>query len=358
MSIARRVDRPTTWPEFHNACIMLVDDDVDSAHVMARALRRAGCTEIATAHSGEEAMVIYRETSPDLVVMDLNLPREDGLLLMDLFRALDVPSAVEVPVLMVTDDRSEASRRQALERGVSDFLNKDADTTEFVLRVRNLLHLSGLRREIQRHRESLETTVQQRTLELEAARHEVLERLAVAAEYRDDATLRHTRRVGYLSSRIAGSMHLPPEFVHQIQDAALLHDLGKIGIPDAILLKPGPLTPEEFERVKAHPEIGARILDGCSEPLMVMAREIALTHHERWDGTGYPRGLAEDGIPLSGRIVAVADAFDTITHARPYKPARPVEVAIEAILADSGSHFDPTVVQALVSLPGPAAEVI
>ena len=354
MSVARNCERPPVWPEFAHACILLVDDDIDAASLMSRALSKAGCQDIVMADTPAQALSIYRERRPDLVVMDLNLPGSDGLKLMERMRKTEASNQL-APVLMVTGDTSESVKRQALERGVSDFLAKNADTTEFVLRIRNLLHLNGLRREIDSHLESLEETVRLRTRELGDARHEVIERLAIAAEYRNGATLDHNRRVGRLSAKIAERLKLSPEFVATIQDAALLHDLGKIGIPDAILLKPGKLTPAEFERVKAHPEIGARILDGCNEPLMQMARDIALTHHERWDGTGYPRKLGRKRIPLCGRIVAVADAFDVITHERPYKPARAIPWAIQAIQDDRGKQFDPSVVDALLALPEVAA---
>lgn len=354
MGIVREAEQKVQWPELAEASILLVDDDGDAAHLMSRALTRAGCRSVITADTAPEALRLYREHRPDLIVMDLNLPQADGIRLMERMRASE-PSAIEVPVLMVTGDRSEAAKREALARGVSDFLNKTADTTEFVLRVRNLLHLNGLRHEIERHRASLEETVRLRTLELNAARREVLERLAIAAEYRDDATQRHTKRVGDLSAKIAEALGMPDEYVTQIRDAALLHDLGKIGIPDAILLKPGPLTDKEFEKVKLHAEIGAHILDGCNEPLMVMAREIAWTHHERWDGAGYPRRLDHGDIPICGRIVAVADAFDAITHERPYKAAMLVPEAIAAIEADSGSHFDPKVVAAFLSVQSGSA---
>jgi putative two-component system response regulator len=354
MTVARQVERPPVWPEFAHACILLVDDDADATHLMARALGNAGCKDIVVAETPTEALDAYRLRRPDLVVMDLRLPGSDGLKLMESMHEGEGTSPA-TPVLMVTGDTSERVKRQALERGVADFLAKNADTTELVLRIRNLLRLNGLRRRMDTYLESLEEMVRERTRELGDARHEVLERLAIAAEYRNGATLNHTRRVGRLSARLATQLGLSPEYAVTIQDAALLHDLGKIGIPDAILLKPDKLTPAEFERVKEHPEIGAHILDGCHEPLMRMARDIALTHHERWDGNGYPRKLARTRIPLCGRIVAVADAFDVITHERPYKPARPIPSAVAAIKDECGKQFDPSVVGALLALDDVAA---
>jgi putative two-component system response regulator len=185
--------------------------------------------------------------------------------------------------------------------------------------------------------------------ELQAARIEDLQRLALAAEYRDDETHRHTERVAVMVERLTRELALGDEMFATMRYAAPLHDVGKIGIPDRILLKPGTLTGYEFEEMKAHTTIGARILGDSGDPVLRMGREIALTHHERWDGSGYPAGLRADAIPMSGRIVAVADVFDAITHARPYKEAFPAAHAIAEITQASGSQFDPAVVEAFIA---------
>jgi len=184
--------------------------------------------------------------------------------------------------------------------------------------------------------------------ELQAARREVLDRLALAAEYRDDQTGGHTKRVGFLSAQIALALGRDEMFAESIQVAALLHDVGKIGIPDRILLKAGRLDAEEWSVMKGHTTIGGRILEGCNEPVMQMAYDIAMTHHERWDGSGYPYGLAGPDIPLVGRIVAVADSYDAMTSARPYKRAQSHEWALAEILAMSGKQFDPLIVSAFL----------
>ncbi len=186
--------------------------------------------------------------------------------------------------------------------------------------------------------------------ELNAARLEDLKRLALVGEYRDDDTNRHTERVAHTTARLAEQLGLEAELVWTIRRAAPLHDVGKIGISDTILLKPGKLTVEEFQAMKAHTSIGGRILGESDFRILQMATEIALTHHERWDGTGYPSGLKEYDIPISGRIVAVADAFDAMTHARPYKEAFPVQRAVAEIERCSGSQFDPAVVAAFMTL--------
>ncbi len=196
----------------------------------------------------------------------------------------------------------------------------------------------------------LEQTVRERTRELEESRLEVLQRLAIAAEYRDDDTYEHTERVGRTASRIAKRLSFSQEDVDLIRRAAPLHDIGKVGIPDAILLKSGALTPEEFEAMKEHVKIGAKILVQGRFPVLHVARTIALSHHERWDGTGYPFGLEGEAIPLVGRITAVADVFDALTHVRPYKQAWPVKDAVDEIERSAGKHFDPKVVEAFMEL--------
>jgi PAS domain S-box-containing protein len=200
------------------------------------------------------------------------------------------------------------------------------------------------------HAHVLESAVAERTLELEDARAKTLHRLALAAEYRDDATFQHTERVGGTSTEIATRLGLEEVQIGILRKAAPLHDVGKIGMPDCILLKPGQLTAEEFEVMKTHAEIGAQMLEGSGSPVLQMATVIAGNHHERWDGGGYPNGLAGEEIPLVGRIVAVADVYDVLTHHRPYKSAWPVEQAIAEIQRGSGGQFDPRVVAAFLAV--------
>jgi putative two-component system response regulator len=192
--------------------------------------------------------------------------------------------------------------------------------------------------------------VAERTRDLEQARFEILDRLALAEEYRDDVTQEHARRIGRTCSLLARELGLPDENAELLRRAAPVHDVGKIGIPDAILLKPGKLDDAEFERIKTHTTIGAEILSGGSSPLLQTAERVALTHHERWDGQGYPRGLSGEQIPLIGRIAAVADVFDALTHDRPYKHAWPVEESVDEIVCERGRQFDPSVVKAFSRL--------
>lgn len=205
-------------------------------------------------------------------------------------------------------------------------------------------------RQLAENARCLEAMIAERTQELDAARAETLKRLAIAAEYRDDETYQHTERVGAMAAEIGARLGLPAGQITLLRQAAPLHDVGKLAIPDRVLLKPGKLSQGEWEVMKTHAELGSRLLSGSNSPVLQMAAVIAATHHERWDGTGYPRGLSAEAIPLVGRVVAVADVFDALTHVRPYKPAWPIERAIEEIAHGAAGQFDPRVVAAFLTL--------
>ena len=239
------------------------------------------------------------------------------------------------------------ARQEALSRGAKDFVNKPFHADEVLLRIRTLLETRFLYLQIQSQNQILEAKVRERTRELEAAQIEIIERLARAAEFRDDNTGQHTERVGQMAALLARQLGLPDPQVSLIRRAAPLHDVGKIGIPDAILLKLGKLTLDEFELVKTHTTIGARILSGSRFGVLRLAEEIAFSHHERWDGDGYV-GIRQDQIPLAGRIVAVADVFDALTQKRPYKAAWPIVEAIAEIERQRTRQFDPEIVDAFL----------
>ncbi len=324
--------------------ILIVDDEPLNLRVLDRMLRASGYTELRTTSDAREALPIFREFGPDLVLLDLHMPHLDGFAILELLEE-EVPREEYLPVLVLTGDSASEIRERALTAGAQDFLTKPFDLTEVLLRIRNLLETRLLHLRLQEQNRTLEDRVRDRTRELADAQVEILHRLAVAAEYRDDVTGRHAERVGYVAALLGREAGMPEDDVVRLRRAATLHDVGKIGIPDSILLKKGPLTEEEFGVVRSHTEIGGRILSGSRFPLLRMAREIALSHHERWDGTGYSGGLAGEAIPLVGRLVAVADVFDSLTHSRPYKRAFPMKEALDIIVEGAGAHFDPWVVE-------------
>jgi putative two-component system response regulator len=253
-------------------------------------------------------------------------------------------------VLVLTGDISVTARRRALELGARDFVTKPPDPVEILARVRNLLEMRHMQLQLELQNEQLSQRVAEQTRDIEQARQELLDRLALVSELRDYTTGEHTRRVGHTAELLAREL-LPLDDVRRaIRDAAPLHDIGKIAVPDSVLLKPGPLTDHETLLIRRHVEIGAQILGRSHSTVLRLAQEIALAHHERWDGTGYPSGRAGEEIPIAGRITAVADVFDALTHERPYKEALPVADAVRLIEHEAGRQFDPQVVAAFARL--------
>jgi putative two-component system response regulator len=333
----------------HGARILAADDEEANLRLLRRMLERAGYRDVVTTADPAQVLPLFLQTQPDIVVLDLHMPGHDGMRVLEQLRP-HLAAEGWLPVLMLSGDLTPEARQRALSNGARDFLAKPFDTTEAVLRIRNLLEMRFLHRHVREENRRLEQKVAERTRELELAQAEMLERLAQAAELRDDETGEHVRRVGDLAAGIARAMGLDEPFAGMLRRAAALHDVGKIGIPDAILRKPGPLTADERVRMNEHAQIGARILAGGRSELMAMAERIAAAHHERWDGTGYPRGLSSERIPLEARIVAVADFYDALTHDRPYRPAFHPRVAIAEVEAGLGTHFDPEVGRTLLRL--------
>jgi putative two-component system response regulator len=329
--------------------ILVVDDDEANLLMLRGILEHAGYTRVDTTSDPMLAPEMFLESRPRLVLLDLHMPGIDGFELMGRLAPL-TGEGRSVPFLVLTADASEDVKRRALTAGARDFLIKPVNHIELLLRVRNLLQVQQLQDRLFEQNAKLEEQVSERTRDLEQARLEILDRLALAGEYRDDETQEHAWRIGRTSALLGVELGMPQREVDLIQRAAPLHDIGKIGIPDAILLKPGRLTEEEFETIKTHTTIGAQILSGSNSPVLTMAEQIALTHHERWHGGGYPRGLRGHEIPLAARLVAVADVFDALTHERPYKEAWPVSEAVAEILNQSGRQFDPSVVAAFAKL--------
>jgi putative two-component system response regulator len=331
------------------ACILIVDDEPVNVRLLERILQQAGYTNLVRALDPTAVAALHAEHQPDLILLDLHMPRMDGFAVMaDL--APRIPAGSFLPILVLTADATDQAKQRALAGGAKDFLTKPFDATEVILRIENLLETRQLHLSLQENNATLEAKVRERTQELEATKLEILDRLARAAEFRDDNTGQHTRRVGEGAAVVARAVGLDANQIELIRRAAPLHDVGKIGIPDGILLKPGNLSPGEFEIMKTHTTIGAEILSGSRFPLMALAAQIALCHHERMDGAGYPRGLRGEEIPQPSRIVSVVDAFDTITHDRPYRKALSSAKAWEILWAGAGAQWDRAVIEAMASL--------
>ena len=335
--------------------ILVVDDEPINIEVLQR-IFDPEFAELAATTDPRTALDLFRTFAPDVVLLDLRMPHLDGLEVLKML-IQETPADVYLPIVVLTSDSSGEAKRRALSGGAKDFLTKPLSPSEVRLRVLNLLETRFLHLELSEHNRLLETRVIERTRalvrrteELEDARLEILQRLARAAEFRDDDTGQHTQRVGQLAARLATEIGRPEDEIELIRRAAPLHDVGKIGVPDRVLLKQGRLNPDEFGLMKRHTLIGGAILSGSTVPLLALGCEIAVSHHERWDGAGYPSGSSGVSIPLAGRIVAVADVFDALTHGRPYKPAWSVTEATAEIARERGRQFDPDVVDAFLAV--------
>jgi putative two-component system response regulator len=318
--------------------ILIVDDEPSKIKLLETALRRSDFTDISSTTDARRALPVFREFKPDVLLIDLLMPQLDGLTIMQqLLSRLE--QREYLPIIITTPNLTPEMRRRALEHGAKDFLPEPFDPDELPLRIRNLLQVRELNAQ-------LETRVKSRTAQLEAAEVEIAKRLAFAAELRDYPDGSHPSRVGRMSAAIAAELGLTDAEVELIRLAAPLHDIGKLCIPDAVLLKPSALTAAEMEIIKQHTTQGAKMLTGTQSDILQAAEEIALYHHENWDGTGYTPGLAGETIPLPGRIVTVADVFDALLHKRAYKPAWSSADAVIFIEQQKGKKFDPAVVEA------------
>jgi len=353
----REIVHAPTRSEALLAPIVVADDEAPARRALVRSLKEIGFDVVEPVEGGAAAVERLSAGLPALLILDLEMPEVDGF---------DVLEAVEemlgegeyFPVLVVTGNDQWELRQRALRLGAKDFLTKPFDIPELGARAINLVQSRLLHAGLRDTNRLLEQRVQERTAELERAQNEILVRLAQAVEYRDDITGRHAQRVGELAEAIAREYGLPPSERKLILRAAPLHDIGKIAIPDAVLMKPGRLTTEERLVMEAHTTIGAKILANATNPAMETARSIALSHHEQWDGSGYPRGISGERIPIEGRIVAVADVLDVLTHARPYKGPMSYEAALQRIVEARGAHFDPDVLDAALRAEATLQEIL
>ena len=334
---------------FSDARLVVVDDHRPNVLALEALLGQWGVPQVFSTTISSEAVDLCAQVDPDLVLLDLHMPAPDGFEVMHQLRARTT-STLPLPVLVLTADITPEARRRALGLGARDFLTKPFDPIEAELRVRNLLAARRHEQALTERTSDLEQAVRARTREVEASRLEVLDRLALAAEYRDDLTGAHTRRVARTARAVAEQLGCDAESLRLIELAAPLHDVGKIGVPDAILRKAGTLDASERTVMRRHTLIGARMLADSESTVLQTAEQVALRHHERWDGAGYPQGLGGEEIPLAARIVAIADVFDALCCSRPYKPPWSVDRAVGEVLEGAGSQFDPDVAAAFSRL--------
>lgn len=316
------------------ATILLVDDTPENIDVLRGVL--GADYKIKAALRGAIALKIAKtEPKPDLILLDVMMPEMDGY---EVCRRLKAdPETAKIPVIFVTAKSEVADEEKGFSLGAADYITKPISPPLVLARVKSHLYLYD-------QSQHLEKLVQMRTAELNETRHEIIRRLGRAAEYKDNETGLHVIRMSKYAKLLAEKVSSDENWVDLLYNAAPMHDIGKIGIPDSVLLKPAKLDEDEWIKMKCHAEYGAEILGDHSSPLLNLAKEVALFHHEKWDGSGYPNGIEGEAIPLSARIVAIADVFDALTSERPYKPSWPIEKAIALLEEEAGKHFDPDLV--------------
>ena len=322
--------------------VLIVDDTEINLILFEALVKKLGGTETIKFACSTEGLAWAQGHNPDLVIVDYMMPDLDGIEFIQRLR--ETPGKESIPILMITANDQKQVRYRALDMGATDFLTKPVDKIEFLARVSNMLALSDVRKKLADRAEWLAEEVKKATAEIVQRERETVIRLSKAAEYRDPETGAHILRMAHYSELIAKGLWLSVAEQVLLLEAAPMHDIGKVGIADGILLKPGRLTPEEMEIMKQHAMFGYEILKGSSSQVLQAGAEIALAHHEKFDGTGYPKGLLSQEIPIFSRIVAVADVFDALTSERPYKKAWSLEQAAEHLKTNAGTHFDPACV--------------
>ncbi len=326
---------------------LLVDDSRSVLNFLKRLIEADGKVQAMAFTDPVQAMAAATEHEYDIVLVDYEMPGMDGITFIRKLRSL--PNFADIPIVMITSIETDEVRMKALEAGATDFLSKRPQALEISVRLRNLVRLGLAVRKLNDRAADLASEVASATRKLQEREEEIILRLALAVEYRDNDTGEHTLRVAKYSRIIAETLGLPPRLCRDIYLAAPLHDVGKVAIPDSVLLKPGRLNEEEIAIIRTHAEIGSRILADSSCELIQIGATIAAAHHERWDGSGYPRGLKGAEIPIAARVVAVADVFDALTTRRPYKEAMPLAAARQYLQDKKGHEFDPACVDAFLS---------
>lgn len=328
--------------QYKNAHVLIVDDNPVNIKLLEMILEVEGFTNFHSTTDPRQVLELQQQQQFDIILLDIQMPHMDGFEVMEQLRSVE--QGDYLPILVLTAQQDMETRLRALESGAKDFVTKPFDRGEVLNRIYNILEVRFLYNERLRQAEVLEAKVEERTRQLEVSRLELISRLGRAGEYRDNETGMHVIRMSKSCHCLALKAGLDARLAKLILQASPMHDVGKIGIADNILLKAGKLDPAEWEVMKTHAEIGADIIGEHDDEMMKIARSIAVSHHEKWDGTGYPHGLKGQDIPIEGRIASICDVFDALTSHRPYKKAWPVDEAIKFIKDNAGSQFDPELV--------------
>jgi len=340
--------------ELRSCKILITDDTKTNIDVLIQALKND--YKLGVALNGAKAIEYVRANHPDLILLDILMPGMDGF---EVCRRLkDDPDTSDIPIIFITAMDSSGHKTKGFETGAVDYITKPFDITEVKARVKTHLSLRIAQEALKNQNAVLEQKVRERTEELEEAQIEILGRLEMAAEYRDEKTGRHIKRMSRYCGLLGRAAGLKPEDYNLLALASTMHDVGKIGISDTILLKPGKLTPEERKIMETHTTIGAKLLSGSEHAFLQVAEIIALTHHEKWDGSGYPQGLRGEEIPLFGRITCICDVFDALISERPYKKAWSMEDTLDNIRTESGADFDPDLAKLFVELEPELRKII
>ena len=323
--------------------VLIVDDKLENTILLKGVLENEGFSNVHTLNDSRKFHNELEEKKADVILLDVNMPYVSGVEILEDWNKFE--ENIKIPIIVITAQTDQDLKLKCLELGAMDFVTKPFDIQEVLHRVKNNLVTWTLQKQIKNQNEILEQKVKIRTKELQESHQDIIYRLSRMSEYRDNDTGKHVARVGRYSHLLALGIGLDQETANRIMLAAPMHDVGKVGVPDNILLNPGKLSTEEFDLMKTHTTIGAQILSNAPTELITTAHNIALNHHEKWNGSGYPNGLSGNEITLEGRIVAIADVFDALTSKRPYKEAWPVEDAVDYIREEAGEHFDPELVE-------------